>query len=155
LTTYKILSRNSLWRPCLHRSSSKIILAIAVIILIYPNALAANNPKIINGNAADDNDNGQCSQSDLYQYVEKIKKDIRDKWQPVKGFADRHVTVVFTVRQNGVIEDAKIIEGSGSQEVDKSALDALKAASPLSPLPKGAPEFIQIRYVFTWQVTTK
>jgi TonB family protein len=152
----RILSRNFSLMPCLRKSWGANILAITVIALSLtcfnsPHA-AAHSPKIINGRTTDDNDDEQCSQAELYQYVEKVKKDIKAKWQPIKGFANRHVTVVFTVRQNGAIEDAKIIESSGSQEVDQSALDALKTTSPLAPLPKGAPEFIQIRYVFDWQV---
>ena len=143
MTTCKILNLNYLLMLCL------------LLSLAYGNNLpviSADSPKIINGQTSDNNNDEQCSETDLYQYVEKIKKDIKAKWQPVKGFTDRHVTVVFTVRQNGLIEDTKIIESSGSQEVDQSALTALKAASPLSSLPKGAPEFIQIRYVFAWQV---
>ncbi len=149
---YRILSRNSLWMLCLLSFLAINMIFVGVDCIDPLAATAADSPKIINGNAADDSNDEQCSESDLYQYVEKIKNDIRGKWQPIKGFADRHVTVIFTVRQNGVIEDAKIIEGSGSQEVDRSTLEALKAASPLAPLPKGAPESIQIRYVFTWQV---
>jgi TonB family protein len=126
-----------------------------LISLIYYSSpvISANTSKIINGQTPDTDDDHQCSQSDLYQYVEKVKKDIKAKWQPVKGFADRHVAVIFTVRESGAIEDAKVVESSGSQEADMSALSALKAASPLPPLPKGAPESIQIRYVFSWQVT--
>jgi TonB family protein len=117
-------------------------------------AMAAS-PNIINGKTPDDIDESPCSESELFAYVEKAKKSISSKWQPVKGFEDRNAVAIFTVRQNGSIEDSKIIESSGSQAVDKSALDALKAASPLDSLPKGAPESIQIRYVFSWHVTHK
>ncbi len=115
----------------------------------------AASPNIINGKTPDDIDESPCSESELIEYVEKAKKSISNKWQPIKGFEDRSAVTVFTVSQNGSIEEARIVESSGSQAVDQSALDALKASSPLAALPKGAPESIQIRYVFAWHVTHK
>jgi len=115
----------------------------------------AANPRIINGSTPDDIDDKPCSESELIAYVDKVKKDISTKWQPPKGFEDRNVTIVFTVKQKGAIEDPKVVESSGSQAVDQTALAALKASSPLAPLPKGAPESIQIRYVFSWHVSRK
>jgi TonB family protein len=150
---YKTLNLNYSLMPYLRNFLHMLtVAALSAGVTYCPYVAASDSPKIINGQTEDKEDEEQCSQADLNQYVEKIKKDIRAKWQPVKGFADRQVTVVFTVRQTGLIEDAKIIETSGSQEVDQSALSALKSASPLTPLPKGSPEFIQIRYVFSWQV---
>jgi len=119
-----------------------------------PNALAAS-PNIINGSTPEDIDEESCSEAELLDYVEKAKKYIGSKWQPVKGFEDRNVVVVFTVKKNGKIEDEKIVAESGSQVADQNALNALKAASPLPALPKGAPESIQIRYVFSWHVRRK
>jgi TonB family protein len=131
-------------------------LAIALV-LYFPGDFVAGSyaANIINGKTPEDADDKMCSEADLLDYVDKAKKDIGNKWQPVKGFEDRNVVVMFSVRQNGKIEDAKILEGSGSQAVDQTALEALKAASPLKPLPKEAPEPIQIRYVFSWHVTRK
>ncbi len=119
---------------------------------LYGSAACAG-PNIINGKTPDDIDEAPCSESELMDYVEKAKKAITSKWSPAKGFEDRNAVAVFTVTQNGKIENSKIIESSGSQVADESALKALKAASPLTPLPKGAPESIQIRYVFSWHVT--
>lgn len=122
--------------------------------LVVTEARAASR-HIINGRTPDDTDDKPCSESELIAYVDKIKKDISTKWQPPKGFEDRSVTVVFTVRQKGTIEEPKVVESSGSQAVDQTALAALTASSPLAPLPKGAPESIQIRYVFSWHITRK
>lgn len=118
-------------------------------------SVRAANPNIINGKTPDYIDDNPCSESELIEYVDKAKKIISSKWQPVKGFEDRNCVAVFTVRQNGNIEEPKIVESSGSQAVDGSALAALKISSPLPTLPKGAPEFIQIRYAFAWHVTHK
>jgi TonB family protein len=131
--------------------------AICIFYLCTNSALStqAVSPNVINGSTPEDIDEEACSEAVLLDYVEKAKKYIGSKWQPVKGFEDRNVVAVFTVKQNGKIEDERIMEESGSQVADQSALNALKAASPLPPLPKGAPESIQIRYVFSWHVTRK
>ncbi len=116
-------------------------------------ACLAAHSNIINGKTPDDLDDSTCSESDLREYVQQAKKVISNKWLPLKGFEDRSAVAMFAVGEKGTIEEARIVESSGSQAVDQSALDALKLASPLPPLPKGAPESIQIRYVFSWHVT--
>ena len=157
---YKLLSRNSSLKLffnkkslCLDFSVNILIITVMIAALISSSNIqaASASPNIINGNTPDDDAN-PCSEAELIDYVGKIKKDIGAKWQPVKGFEDRHVVVIFSVNQNGIIEESKVTESSGSQAVDQSALAALKLASPLTPLPKGAPPSIQIRYVFSWHV---
>lgn len=103
--------------------------------------------------AEDDDDDGETQENvDLGPYIKEMKQLIRSKWTPPKGMQDKHVVTVFTIRRNGNIEDPTVVEGSGSDEVDATAIAALKAASPLPKLPKGAPQFIQIRYQFDWKV---
>lgn len=86
-------------------------------------------------------------------YMAKMKKDIQAKWKPPKGLEERTIVATFSILKNGSITEPSIIDGTGVEEIDQSALDALKAASPLDPLPTGAPESIQIRYKFDWRVT--
>jgi TonB family protein len=153
----KTLNQNYLLKHYLTKVLAVVSVAMSILcfwIDLSPNALAAS-PNIINGATREDIDEETCSEAELLDYVEKAKKYIGSKWQPVKGFEDRNIVVVFTVNKNGKIEDEKIVEESGSQVADQSALIALKAASPLPALPKGAPESIQIRYVFSWHVTRK
>lgn len=89
---------------------------------------------------------------DFGPYMSKMKQSIQAKWVPPKGFDAKRVVAVFSISKNGEISNAEIVEGSGAASVDESAMAALKAASPLEPLPDGAPPYVQIRYQFDWKV---
>ncbi|MBX9685453.1 MAG: TonB C-terminal domain-containing protein [Candidatus Obscuribacterales bacterium] len=107
--------------------------------------------------AADDDEEDDFDPNlDLRPYVAKIKQDIQKKWQAPKGFESRRVTTMFSIMRDGKIENASVVESSGNEDVDKSALAALQAASPLDPLPKGSPRSVDLKYVFDWKtkVTT-
>ncbi len=102
----------------------------------------------------DEDDDDKIDHSlDMRPYIAKMKGAIQQKWQPPKGLENRKVGVVFTIKSDGSIVSPQIVQSSGQADVDKTALDALKAASPLDPLPKGAPRSVDIKYQFDWNVT--
>ena len=88
---------------------------------------------------------------DLRPYIATIKKAINSKWQPPKGLEDHKVMTTFTILKDGTIQQPEVIESSGFPSVDRAAMDALKVASPLPPLPAGSPASIQLKYRFTWK----
>ncbi|MBX9670791.1 MAG: TonB C-terminal domain-containing protein [Candidatus Obscuribacterales bacterium] len=98
-------------------------------------------------------DNAEFGNVDFGPYMTKMKRDIQAKWKPPKGFNEQRVIAVFSIKKDGTIANASIVDGSGSEPVDKSAMEALEAASPLDPLPQGSPPYVQIRYQFDWKVT--
>ncbi len=85
-------------------------------------------------------------------YMTNMKKKIDSCWQPPKTLNSIRLTTGFTVLKDGKIEDVSIIQSSGDKEIDQSALQALQKASPLDKLPSNAPDFIQIRYKFKWDI---
>ncbi|MBX3074906.1 TonB C-terminal domain-containing protein [Candidatus Obscuribacterales bacterium] len=101
----------------------------------------------------DDIDYSKFGPVDYGPYMSKMKRDIQSKWIPPKGFKDQKVVAVFTIMKDGSITNASIADGSGVAQIDESAMAALKSASPLDPLPAGAPPYVQMRYVFEWKVT--
>ena len=101
----------------------------------------------------DENDDTPPQNVDMGPYMKEMKKQIQSKWTPPKGMEEKRVVSVFSIRRNGTIEDPTIVESSGTEAVDESALAAIKAASPLPKLPPGSPQFIQIKYKFDWKVT--
>lgn len=100
---------------------------------------------------ADDDDDVQ--DIDYSAYMAKMKKDIQAKWKPPKGIEQRRVGVTFSINRDGSIDNGTVVESSGVDAIDKSALDALHDASPIDPLPKGAPKSVDIRYRFDWKVS--
>jgi len=108
--------------------------------------------KVINGSTPEDTDDTPSVNVDYGMYMEKMNSDIRGKWRPPKGLEQRRVVTTFQIMRDGVIFEPSITQSSGIPAVDQSALDALKAASPLDALPAGAPRSIAIRYVFDWRV---
>lgn len=104
----------------------------------------------------DDDDNDENDNSgqavDFGSYMTKMKKDIQSKWHPPKGFDAHRVVTVFTIHRDGKITEPQIVESSGKDDIDKMALEALRQASPLDPLPKGCPRSVQLRYKFDWSV---
>ncbi|MBI5173755.1 MAG: TonB family protein [Candidatus Melainabacteria bacterium] len=103
--------------------------------------------------AADDDDDAGAEQVDFEGYMKDMKKAIQAKWQPPKGIAQKTIVAVFSIQRNGNIVEADIVESSGDAGIDQAAMKALKDASPLAPLPKGAPAHVQVRYKFDWKVS--
>lgn len=96
---------------------------------------------------------GDFTDVDFGPYMKKMKRDIQTKWKPPKGFKQQSVVAVFSIARDGKIMNPEIVDGSGDLQIDKSAMDALNAASPLDPLPAGSPPYVQIRYQFDWKVS--
>lgn len=103
--------------------------------------------------ADDDDDDAGAEQVDFEGYMKDMKKAIQAKWQPPRGIVKKTIVAVFSIQRNGNIVEADIVESSGDAGIDQAALKALKDASPLAPLPKGAPGHVQVRYKFDWKVS--
>ncbi|MGH9433770.1 MAG: energy transducer TonB, partial [Terriglobia bacterium] len=72
-------------------------------------------------------------------YVQAVKNRVSSNWllsmiSPNITSA-RRVYVEFKVQRDGTITNVKLTQSSGYAEVDRSALRAIDASSPLAPLP--------------------
>lgn len=101
----------------------------------------------------DDDDDEGGANVDMRGYMAKMQRDIQLKWKAPKGVEQHRVLTVFTINRDGTITEPEIVEGSGSAEVDQSAIDALNAASPLDKLPPGSPKSVRVQYKFDWKVS--
>ncbi|HEY9868326.1 MAG TPA: TonB family protein [Candidatus Obscuribacterales bacterium] len=117
----------------------------------------AKPPAAISDSSDDQDDEDEDEEApapvDFGSYMTKMKQSIQKLWKPPKGFENRRVVTTFFILRDGTISQPAIAESSGVPAVDQSALEALKAASPLDPLPLGAPKSVQIRYQFDWKVS--
>ena len=76
-------------------------------------------------------------------YVGAVRNRISSNWllamiSPRIMTAPR-VYVTFSILRDGRIDEVKIVQSSGIPEVDRSALRAVLASSPLGPLPPDYP----------------
>ncbi|MBS2010399.1 MAG: TonB C-terminal domain-containing protein [Cyanobacteria bacterium SZAS TMP-1] len=101
----------------------------------------------------EEDDQASDQEVDFAPYMATMKKTIQGKWSPPKGLDQKTVVAVFSIQRDGRIVEPEIVESSGNPTIDQSALKALADASPLGPLPKGAPKKVQIRYKFDWKVS--
>ncbi|MEM1181112.1 MAG: energy transducer TonB [Acidobacteriota bacterium] len=71
-------------------------------------------------------------------YLDLIVGRISANWtRPPVGGDIKDARVYFRIEKNGTVKDLALRQTSGDESFDQSALLAVKASSPLPPLPKG------------------
>ncbi len=96
------------------------------------------------------------SEIDYSAFQDDVFRRIKQNWFPPKGNGSHRVTSVFTVHQDGRISDVKLTKPSSNSAVNEAALQAIQNASPLCPLPKGAPISVPFEYRFDiWDLTDR
>lgn len=80
--------------------------------------------------------------AELKPYLDTLIQKVQERWyklipKSARSFEMKQgsVTIEFSVNRNGVITDQKVALGSGDVDLDEAALNAIREASPLSPLP--------------------
>jgi TonB family protein len=89
---------------------------------------------------------------DFGPYTADLQRRIKKHWFPPKGFETKRVVVVFKVQSDGTMSNLRLDRSSGVAIADKAALDAVENASPLRPLPEGAPPDVGIQFTFDYNV---
>lgn len=92
----------------------------------------------------------------IKSYAEGIMRSIRGNWYAVirESVADAEkrkgqVVVAFTVLRDGSVTDIRVVNSSGEDDLDNSAVEGLRRAAPLAPLPQGLQlEELQLRFHF-------
>jgi len=73
-------------------------------------------------------------------YFTKLKERIYQVWKyPKESQARReqgNVRIVFTLRKDGYLENVRIIQPSGFENLDREVLRTIRIASPYNPFPK-------------------
>jgi protein TonB len=73
-------------------------------------------------------------------YYERVKIAIETNWFKPATSIPTSPVVHFTIQKDGTITDPELVTSSGLTYVDRAALRAVLAASPLPPLPGDFPE---------------
>ncbi|MBI2952399.1 TonB family protein [bacterium] len=70
-------------------------------------------------------------------YLDSLVTRIQDHWEEPLAQGSLKATVFFRILRDGTITDFRVDAPSGSLPFDRSVLDAVIRANPLSPLPEG------------------
>ena len=119
-----------------------IVLVFLIIMPLLPPARAENSEQQAAQITVE-------SRNEFSEYMKNVQEKLRATWQPPDFMEEGHVTVFFKLTRQGRVLNAAIIESSGDDIYDESALDAIKESAPFGEFPdESLREFISIKYSF-------
>ncbi|MBS1953495.1 MAG: TonB family protein [Cyanobacteria bacterium SZAS-4] len=92
---------------------------------------------------------------DYKSYMSYVEMRIKRHWEPPHISKTTNTAIQFTVDQDGIVSNGRITESSGNAEMDKAALDALKAASPFPKLPPTGEKAVEVQFHFAYNYKTE
>ncbi len=104
------------------------------------------------GTGTGDSGTGTSDEVDLSDYVAAMEKKIRKSWFPPKGEETKKIILKFKINGQGAASSIRLKSSSGIMIADEAAMTAVKTASPFAPLPKGAPDPVEILFTFDYSV---
>ena len=84
---------------------------------------------------------------DYKRYMKQFEKSIRAAWQRPNSKEFMPVGTTFKLLKSGQLKNIEVTLSSRDDKVDKAALRALYMVHA-QPLPKGAPEYVNVKFVF-------
>lgn len=82
-------------------------------------------------------------------YMDNVQTKLKNNWRPPDFMENCHIRVVFKVNRDGKIISKNIVESSGNDVYDESAIVALMKSQPFEKFPEStARETITINYTF-------
>ncbi len=113
-----------------------------------PPPASAGSPGGSGGGSA----SGDTDEVDFGPYMSELQRRIKKQWFPPKGNESKRVTVRFKVHKNGDVASVKLEQSSGLSICDDAAVAAVENAAPFAPLPTGAPEEVEIKFTFDYNI---
>ncbi|MEL6787097.1 MAG: TonB family protein, partial [Cyanobacteria bacterium J06607_15] len=90
---------------------------------------------------------------DLSQYLAAMERRVKPNWNPSSRRDDRRTVLSFNIQPNGQVTGLRVAQSSGSTEVDRESLEAVKKSAPFPPLPADFPlESLEINFSFNIHV---
>ncbi len=89
---------------------------------------------------------------DFTHYIQDVQRRCKRGWYPPTSYHWNQAKTVFNIDQAGNVSNIRLSQSCGIEEGDQSAIKAVENASPLRPLPAGAPASVQMEMTFTYNV---
>jgi len=95
---------------------------------------------------------GTGAPAPISAYLKELHRRIKHAWTPPSGDT-RSAEVLFRIKHNGTLVSIKIVQSSGDETIDESAMRAISACSPFKALPADfSPAFLDLQYTFNYTV---
>ncbi|MBY0357841.1 MAG: TonB C-terminal domain-containing protein [Candidatus Obscuribacterales bacterium] len=88
---------------------------------------------------------------EIKAYVLKVKEIIQKRWEPPKGYENKHIIATFSIRKNGEVANLVLKVPSGIPAADEAALKAINESAPFAALPASAPGDARIVFSFDYK----
>lgn len=86
---------------------------------------------------------------DLSEYLAEMEGKVKPNWNPAFRQDDRTTVLTFNIEKNGQVTGLQVSQGSGSDEADREALEAVQNSVPFAPLPADFPlKALEITFSF-------
>lgn len=87
--------------------------------------------------------------SDFSEYMDNVRGKLQKNWTPPDFLEEGHVRVLFKLDKNGNLIYGDIVESSGDEIYNESAIEAIRKSEPFGEFPKNTTrETITINYSF-------
>lgn len=97
-------------------------------------------------------DSGDGADVDYGSWLTAMQRKIKKSWFPPRGNESNKIVVAFKAHRDGTVTGIKMVTSSGVAVADTAAVEAIKQAQPLPPLPAGSPDMIQVNFKFDYDV---
>ena len=97
----------------------------------------------------------EATEVDFTKYMSEIQRKIRANWIPpiYNSNSSKKIVVIFKISKDGSLLSYKVTNSSGIQDLDNSAINAIKKSAPFNPLPKEYEEdYVDINFSFDYNV---
>jgi TonB family protein len=91
---------------------------------------------------------GWTDDIDFGPYMANMQRRIKSKWIVKDHLTHSPITVQFKLYREGFITGLTLQKGCEDSEVDQAAMEAVRNATPLAPLPAGTPANVDIAFTF-------
>jgi protein TonB len=86
---------------------------------------------------------------DLSEYLAEMEGKVKPNWNPAFRQDERTTVLTFNIEKSGQVTGLQISQGSGSDEADREALEAVQNSVPFAPLPADFPlKALEITFSF-------
>jgi TonB family protein len=122
----------------------RLLLLISLFVCFISGVFASDYPSYYNRPSKN-----QQLQADFSEYMSNVHSKLQKNWITPDFLENGHVRVIFKIDRQGNVISGDIIESSGNQLFDESAVDAIHKSEPFGDFPENSSrQTITINYSF-------